>query len=740
MISELSGTDGTSARPLRVALVGCGAVAENLHLPALQSLDSARITALVDPDPRRREVLANHVGEVHGAGSTDGLEDFADVAIVGVPHHLHATIGADLLNRGLHVFIEKPLASTAVEARDLVDLAARLDRRLAVGQIRRFYETFAFARAVLEAGWLGPIQRFDFEEGGVYGWPAASDALFRREKGGGVLLDTGAHLLDMLTGWLGDDVHVEECQDDSRGGVDANCKITLRLGNGTTGRVELSRTRNLRNTCRIEGELGELEVGIGPHGPVSLRANGIVLSGLPRRGSGVAGDFRAFARAQLADFVRAVKDHGRPTVPGEAALPSIRIFDQCRKQVQPWTLPWERFEADVDWSELAGRRVLVLGATGFVGGRLVEALMGRGDVNVRILARDYSRLSGVSRYPVEFFHGDAADPACLEQTLEGCDYVINCTYGKGDRREQRRVNVDAVRSLIRAAAAKGVTKVVHTSTVSVYGVPAEGEIHEGMTARAPRRDAYGHTKRLGEKVALQEGERLGLAVTVLQPTVIYGPGAPIWSAIPLQQMRSGRIALVAGGRGICNAVYVDDVVAALLKAVTSDGSAGERLLVSGPKPVTWGDFYGAYDAMLGGGGIELIGDDELARLRTQQKRARSTVAQLKGVLRHEYSAAGSLIELPPIAAFRNVVRAAVPRRTIERMKGAVLQQNGGAAETPAAPDRPLLLPQADQEALHRSQASVRREKATRLIGFEPAYTLEAGMARVAAWAEWARLT
>jgi len=64
-------------------------------------------------------------------------------------------------------------------------------------------------------------------------------------------------------------------------------------------------------------------------------------------------------------------------------------------------------------------------------------------------------------------------------------------------------------------------------------------------------------------------------------------------------LRSGLVVLVNGGDGLCNAVYVDDVVQAMLLAATAKEGAGERFLVSGPRPVTWREFYGAYEAMLG---------------------------------------------------------------------------------------------------------------------------------------------
>ncbi len=99
----------------------------------------------------------------------------------------------------------------------------------------------------------------DIQEGMIYDWPVASDFMFRRDMGGGVLADTGAHVLDLLMYWLGDHASVEY-KDDAAGGVEADCELRLTMASGAKGVVRLSRTRNLRNTWILEGERGTLEV------------------------------------------------------------------------------------------------------------------------------------------------------------------------------------------------------------------------------------------------------------------------------------------------------------------------------------------------------------------------------------------------------------------------------------------------------------------------------------------------
>src|SRR6266536_3703994 len=99
--------------------------------------------------------------------------------------------------------------------------------------------------------------------GFVYNWPVASGFFFSKEQaGGGVLVDTGSHMLDLLLWWLGDVIDVVEYRDDSLGGVEAECWLSLVLQTPTgpvQGNIILSRLRKLRNTARIVGERFTIE-------------------------------------------------------------------------------------------------------------------------------------------------------------------------------------------------------------------------------------------------------------------------------------------------------------------------------------------------------------------------------------------------------------------------------------------------------------------------------------------------
>ena len=114
-----------------------------------------------------------------------------------------------------------------------------------------------------------------------------------------------------------------------------------------------------------------------------------------------------------------------------------------------------------------------------------------------------------------------------------------------------------------------------------------------------------------------------MPVAVVQPTVVYGPFSLPWTIGPLGALKSSRVVLANGGDGMCNAVYVDDVVAALLLAASRPEAVGQVFLISAESPITWKDFYAAYEDMLGFRSTVGLTAEEFRALRRSQARVRS---------------------------------------------------------------------------------------------------------------------
>ncbi len=330
-------------KKVRLALVGCGAIAEAVHLPVIQRSEQVVLTALVDKRLHHAQQLASSYNVAVVVEDYREILDKVDAAIVTVPNYLHAPISIDLLRHGIHVLVEKPMALSTAQCDQMIEAAECSGARLAVGLICRFYESSQFVKQVLENGWLGRITNFDLRQGTIYRWAAVSDYPFRKEAaGGGVLMDIGVHDLDLLLWWLGD-YETVEYYDDAMGGVEADCKLHLHTRCGASGTVELSRTRQLRNSCIIQGERGTLEVGTWSFAPslrLSVNDESLVLQGTLTPGSTEqAAKLRIFGR-QLDNFVDSIRGHDELLVSGYEGRRALELIERCYAQRQPLELPW----------------------------------------------------------------------------------------------------------------------------------------------------------------------------------------------------------------------------------------------------------------------------------------------------------------------------------------------------------------------------------------------------------------
>jgi predicted dehydrogenase len=334
------------AQDAKVAMVGCGAVAECRHLPALVQTKGCEVVALVDCDRARAEKLAKQYSV--RAVLTDyrdlhGLD--VDIAIVALPNYLHAPISIELLSAGIHVLVEKPMALSVAECDRMLQAAQDGRAVLAVAAPRCFLYASRFAKWAIDSGLLGRLISVDMQDGVVFQWPLASDFFFRKETaGGGVLIDNGSHAVSHLLCWLGK-VRSFEYYDDSCGGVEAECKLFLEFRSGATATIELSRLRNLRNTTIVRGERGELEVGLWTNS-ISLRLAG---SDVVIHGQGALGDRPLVSEqtqidlvaAEHEDFLTAIKTGRQPVGFGVEAKGAIALIEACYKTRRPLVHPWD---------------------------------------------------------------------------------------------------------------------------------------------------------------------------------------------------------------------------------------------------------------------------------------------------------------------------------------------------------------------------------------------------------------
>ena len=334
----------TNRPNIRLGIIGAGRVAEQCHIPAALSADGVDLVGIVDSSPTRLEALASSF-QLSGmtATSSADLIGRVDAVLLALPNHLHYPVATQFLNAGVHVLCEKPLANTTREAHLLCDLADAAGLVLAVGYVKRFEPNCDLMKRLLDGRFLGRLDHFRFEYGTAGGWaPFSSYNLHPDQAGGGVLVTNGSHLLDRIICWFGEPSGVSY-EDDSRGGVEANCRAMFTFDSGLTGELILSKTHSLQNGFRLYGEKGYIEIGHSQHKSLTH-----VPAGRPElkhevsesRGREARSDIDYF-RWQIEDFARAITTGLPARATGREGAASVALIERCYAAQAPLPDPVE---------------------------------------------------------------------------------------------------------------------------------------------------------------------------------------------------------------------------------------------------------------------------------------------------------------------------------------------------------------------------------------------------------------
>lgn len=243
----------------------------------------------------------------------------------------------------------------------------------------------------------------------------------------------------------------------------------------------------------------------------------------------------------------------------------------------------------LDFKKLPTSKVLVTGATGFVGGHLANRLLEMGS-DVTLLVRETSNPKTVEEFTkkgAKIVYGDVADKDSVFKAVEGVDYVfhIAALFRQTNVPDEvyTQVNVDGVRNVLEAAEKYKVKRVMHCSTIGVHNHIPNPPAQEDEDYRPG--DLYQVTKMEGEKIARDFFESGRVEGVIIRPAMIWGEGderiLKLYKGVAHRKMP-----IIGSGKKKSHWIYVHDLVDSFLLAAESEHAPGQIYFIAGRRPVT----------------------------------------------------------------------------------------------------------------------------------------------------------
>ncbi len=589
--------------PLRIALIGCGKMGLQ-HLKAIAGIPEAVVVAVADPaaDADAVRMQAGPDCRLYADAARMLAESAPDVVHVVTPPSTHAALALLALEKSCHVYVEKPFATTAAEARLVLAAAAAGDRKVCAGHQCLFED--AALRGIEMLGDIGRIVHAT----SYFSFRKVRPSITAAEQCKDILPHAVYPLLRQLRGGLGPGGRVEigGCEARASGELHA----LLRVGEAV-GIVQVSLGgRPIEQYQEVVGSNGSLRIDYVSGSVVRLAGPGTgagVLFTPYRRArqlrraatrfilraiAGKAGSYGGLEEL-FRRFYASIAAGGPPPVPDQDILDTVDVcerlgnaLDEAERSAEAEAeLRLRRTTAGLPPTE-AGRSVLVTGGTGFLGRRVAAELRHAGH-RTRVVARRVPppsrRVAGVEYVAADLAAGP--DP----RVLEGIDTIVHCAAEtSGGRLEHERNSVLATRRLMQAAAAAGIRRVVHVSSIAVIAAGRSArrpvDEHAELVALDDDRGPYVWGKAESEREARRLAAQGAIDLRVIRP----GPLVDYREFTPPGRLgrELGPVFVAIGGRQSPLAVCDVATAACVIRSCVEDFSEAPAVLnlVEGPPP------------------------------------------------------------------------------------------------------------------------------------------------------------
>ena len=604
---------------IKIGIIGTGFIAD-LHVDALQRIKDVHIAGCCDIDKGRAAGFArrwNLPSSYNNITSFLKQEDI-DVAHVLVPPNHHYPVAGEILEGGRDVLLEKPMGLTGDECRELVNLSQKKKVRLGVNHNFIFYPLFKRLQNDLAsqrigkpeyviAFYGGPLGQLDFGKFGNW--------MF--QEPGNIILEQGPHPISQIRSILGE---IQKVTGTATGKRELGKNqffydrwqaiFECECGSGFV-HLSFGDKYSSQRTLHVYGQDGVISVdflnnlyliqekSIFPDylDPLanSMRYFPPVIDGFKGFAGYVFSKFKLKDRTDpffltmknsLQAFYNAIRSGSDLPCSGEDGL---KVIEACEKWIEAAGISSnpEPVEVVSRQVEKGDGEILVTGATGFIGGCLVEQLVARGK-RVRVLVRNPKGLRSALQSPlVRIIHGDITDQEKVQEAVRGVKIVYHLAHSLGqDWEDFYRLNVIPARQFAEVCIKEKVKYLVFSSTIAVYyygDIPKEGEVDESLDIdkKPELRNLYARSKIVIEDMLGEMVKKNNLPLIIFRPGIVVGEGGILNHSGVGQWTRDNVCAYWGMGKNELPFVLVEDVASALLKVVELDGLEGKTFNLVG---------------------------------------------------------------------------------------------------------------------------------------------------------------
>lgn len=626
---------------MRAGILGAGYISD-FHLKAIIKQGNAELVAICDMNEQASNKLGAHYPEA--AIYTD-LAAMLSEAKLNVVHVLtqpdsHFTLAKLVIEAGCHAIIEKPVTINSAQAEELAALAAEHGVSVAINHNFVFSRPFNQLKAALDKGELGPIKSIHVVWKKIL--PQATFGpwnLWMLREPGNILFETGSHSLSELQAVIDSKIAIKR--------VAARLPKVLPSGSvfyrrwniaAEAGDVAIQIDTAFdqgyeQHFIEVEGMFGVARADIendiftidSPTGRaydverfrVNFREGGRRIqqafatyasyAGSKFLSSATGGPYETSMLNGIANCYEELQ--GRSSRKESSIAYAIAIAKTAEAILAKMPKPKEVADADkpavpATVAEPAiEAKILIVGASGFIGKRLLMALQGQ-QRGVRALVRNASALTGVTlQSNCELMVGDFRDADVIERALQGIETVFHLAVAHGNSL-QGYLKADSEPSLkfARLCQQKNIKRFIYTGTIDSLNLARAGKIKEadGVDTALTRRNNYAHSKAITEAKLRQMHQQDGFPVVIVRPAIVLGAGGPVNHVGVANWFGLGRCAYWGKGDNLIPAVLVDDVVKALVATIDAEGIDGRTYNLSAEPCISSRDYVAEVEKVLGG--------------------------------------------------------------------------------------------------------------------------------------------